>query len=117
MFRLTLLKFTNIRLSAGQLLSLLFEDLFKKFNHDLKINIDKVLKKPNRTQEFDAYNHLTIHGNSISHGMSRAISTGNWSLKTLQDGARRRYSCAESLKLHQCFRNDDSNQQSIRKDS
>ncbi|RAL61620.1 hypothetical protein DID88_009657 [Monilinia fructigena] len=30
---------------AGQLLSLLFEDLFKKFNTDLKMNIDKVLKE------------------------------------------------------------------------
>lgn len=66
---------------AGQLLSLLFEDLFKKFNSDLKMNIDKVLKKPNRTTEFDAYTHLMSHGNAISAGMNRAISTGNWSLK------------------------------------
>ena len=29
---------------AGQLMSLLFEDLFKKFNSDFKANIDKVLK-------------------------------------------------------------------------
>ncbi|KAI9815704.1 MAG: DNA-directed RNA polymerase III core subunit ret1 [Pycnora praestabilis] len=66
---------------AGQLLSLLFEDLFKKFNHDLKMNIDKVLKKPNRTQEFDAYQHMQVHGNYITSGMNRAISTGNWNLK------------------------------------
>ncbi|RDL38245.1 DNA-directed RNA polymerase subunit beta [Venustampulla echinocandica] len=66
---------------AGQLLSLLFEDLFKKFNHDLKMNIDKVLKKPNRTMEFDAYNHMQSHGNYITLGMNRAISTGNWSVK------------------------------------
>ena len=65
---------------AGQMLSLLFEDLFKKFNHDLKLNIDKVLKKPVRT-EFDAYNPLTTHGNHISQGLNRAISTGNWNLK------------------------------------
>lgn len=67
--------------SAGQLLSLLFEDLFKKFNHDLKMNIDKILKKPARTQEFDAYQHMQVHGNYISAGMSRAIATGNWNLK------------------------------------
>ena len=66
---------------AGQLLSLLFEDLFKKFNTDLKINIDKVLKKPNRTVLFDAFNHMLSHGNGITSGMNRAISTGNWSVK------------------------------------
>lgn len=63
------------------MLSLLFEDLFKKFNHDLKLNIDKILRKPNRTQEFDAYQHLQVHGNYISGGMTRAIATGNWNLK------------------------------------
>ena len=63
------------------MLSLLFEDLFKKFNTDLKMNIDKVLKKPNRTQEFDVYNQLLFHGDHITSGFVRAISSGNWSLK------------------------------------
>lgn len=66
---------------AGQLLSLLFEDLFKKFNSDLKMNVDKVLKKPNRTQEFDIFNQLVLHGDHITSGFVRAISTGNWVLK------------------------------------
>ncbi|CAO3587616.1 unnamed protein product [Absidia cylindrospora] len=66
---------------AGQLLSLLFEDLFKKFNSDLKINADKVLKKPNRTQEFDIFNQLVLRGDHITSGFIRAISTGNWVLK------------------------------------
>ena len=66
---------------AGQMLSLLFEDHFKKFNTDFKMRIDKVLKKPNRTSEFDAYEHLKLHGNHITAGMERAIATGNWSLK------------------------------------
>ncbi|TKA65459.1 DNA-directed RNA polymerase III subunit RPC2 [Cryomyces minteri] len=66
---------------AGQMLSLLFEDLFKTFNKDFKTSIDKVLKKPNRTQEFDAYHHIVAHGNHITAGMERAISTGNWNLK------------------------------------
>ncbi|KAJ1675426.1 DNA-directed RNA polymerase III complex subunit Rpc2 [Spiromyces aspiralis] len=66
---------------AGQLLSLLFEDLFKKFNSDLKLNIDKVLKKPNRAQEFDVHNQLVCHSDNITQGFVRAISTGNWSLK------------------------------------
>ncbi|KAL1954842.1 hypothetical protein VTO42DRAFT_530 [Malbranchea cinnamomea] len=66
---------------AGQLLALLFEDLFKKFCFDIKMNIDKVLKKPVRTEAFDAFGIVTIHGNHITQGMNRAISTGNWSLK------------------------------------
>jgi DNA-directed RNA polymerase III subunit RPC2 len=63
------------------LLSLLFEDLFKKFNSDLKLNIDKVLKKVNRTQEFDVHNQIILHGDHITSGFTRAISTGNWVLK------------------------------------
>ncbi len=66
---------------AGQLLSLLFEDLFKKFNHDLKTNIDKILKKQNRATEFDAIKQFQLHGDGITQGFVRAISTGNWSLK------------------------------------
>ncbi|KAF3902060.1 hypothetical protein AA313_de0210168 [Arthrobotrys entomopaga] len=66
---------------AGQLLSLLFEDLFKRFNSDLRMNIDKILKKPNRTEEFDAFNIISGHGHTITNGMNRAISTGNWSVK------------------------------------
>ncbi|KAI8324481.1 DNA-directed RNA polymerase III subunit RPC2 [Martensiomyces pterosporus] len=66
---------------AGQLIALLFEDLFKRFNSDLKLNIDKILKKPNRAQPFDAYNQLQCHGDLITQGLTRAISTGNWSLK------------------------------------
>ncbi|KAJ2247901.1 DNA-directed RNA polymerase III complex subunit Rpc2, partial [Coemansia sp. RSA 454] len=66
---------------AGQLVALLFEDLFKRFNTDLKLNIDKVLKKPNLAREFDAYNQLQCHGDLITQGLTRAISTGNWSLK------------------------------------
>jgi DNA-directed RNA polymerase III subunit RPC2 len=35
---------------AGSLLSLLFEDLFKRFNSDLKRQADMILSKPNRAQ-------------------------------------------------------------------
>lgn len=66
---------------AGQLLALLFEDLFKKFCFDMKMNINKVLGKRRRTEIFDAMSVVTLHGNHITHGMNRAISTGNWSLK------------------------------------
>ncbi|TFY61606.1 hypothetical protein EVG20_g6992 [Dentipellis fragilis] len=66
---------------AGQLLALLFEDLFKTFNSNLKSSIDKVLKKPSRTNEFDAWNTMQFQGDHITAGFVRAISTGNWSLK------------------------------------
>ena len=66
---------------AGQLLSLLFEDLFKRFNADLKRNIDKVLSRQNRAQEFDASRLLSLQTALISGGFERAISTGNWTVK------------------------------------
>ena len=66
---------------AGQMLSLLFEDHFKRFNHDFKLSIDKVLRRQNLALEFDAYNHLQVHGNHITAGMERAIATGNWNLR------------------------------------
>ena len=66
---------------AGQMLSLLFEDLFKKLNHDIKQNVDKVLRKPSRATPFDALTVLDSPHNTITNGMIRAISTGNWNLK------------------------------------
>ncbi|KAJ7279043.1 hypothetical protein C8J57DRAFT_1712962 [Mycena rebaudengoi] len=66
---------------AGQLLALLFEDLFKTYNSNLKSAIDKVLKKPSRTNEFDAFNTMRFQGDHLTSGFTRAISTGNWSLK------------------------------------
>lgn len=66
---------------AGQLLALLFEDLFKSYNTSLKSAIDKVLKKPSRTSEFDAFNTMQFQGDHLTAGFVRAISTGNWSLK------------------------------------
>jgi hypothetical protein len=38
---------------AGSLISLLFEDLFKRFNTDLKKQVDMILSKPNRASSFD----------------------------------------------------------------
>ncbi|EPZ33014.1 polymerase III polypeptide B [Rozella allomycis CSF55] len=66
---------------AGQLLSLLFEDLFKRFNSDLKKSMDKVLSKQNRAQDVDLVRLLQLQVDSITQGFSRAISTGTWSLK------------------------------------
>ncbi|KAF2660853.1 beta and beta-prime subunits of DNA dependent RNA-polymerase [Lophiostoma macrostomum CBS 122681] len=66
---------------AGQMLSLLFEDHFKRFNHDFKMSIDKALKRSVRAQAFDAFAHFNVHKNHISQGLERALATGNWSLK------------------------------------
>jgi len=64
---------------AGNLLSLLFEDLFKHFNRDLKRQADQVLSKANRAQAFDVIK--CIRSDTITMGMVMAISTGNWVLK------------------------------------
>ncbi|EGP90077.1 DNA-directed RNA polymerase III subunit RET1 [Zymoseptoria tritici IPO323] len=66
---------------AGQMLALLFEDLFKDFVRMIKVNMDKTLKKPNPTQEFDPVRIVEQGEARITSGMERAISTGNWTLK------------------------------------
>jgi DNA-directed RNA polymerase beta subunit len=64
---------------AGELLNLLFEDLFKIFNATLKKNIEKSLEKVNHVHQFDALKQL--RPDLITNGLARAISTGNWSVK------------------------------------
>lgn len=66
---------------AGQLISILFEDLFKTFSHQVKQLIDKTLQKPARGAEFDAVRFLPLAQSTITEGFTRSISTGNWSLK------------------------------------
>ncbi|XP_064594783.1 DNA-directed RNA polymerase III subunit RPC2-like [Liolophura sinensis] len=63
---------------AGQLLSLLFEDLFKKFNAELKKIADQTIPKP-RAAQFDIVKHM--RQDQITNGLVNAISTGNWSIK------------------------------------
>lgn len=64
---------------AGNLLSLLFEDLFKIFSKDLKKQADMVLSKPNRAQAYDVVK--SIRPDTITNGFIHAIATGNWVLK------------------------------------
>ncbi|KAF1990566.1 beta and beta-prime subunits of DNA dependent RNA-polymerase [Aulographum hederae CBS 113979] len=66
---------------AGQMLSILFEDNFKRFTTDFKTRMDKILLKPVRAQPFDVYDHLSMHSSSITQALDRALATGNWSLK------------------------------------
>lgn len=63
---------------AGQLLSLLFEDLFKKFNSELKRIADHTIVKQ-RAALFDIVRHM--RQDQITNGLCIAISTGNWSVK------------------------------------
>ncbi|KAJ3113763.1 DNA-directed RNA polymerase III core subunit ret1 [Phlyctochytrium bullatum] len=66
---------------AGDMLSLLFEDLFKSWQFTLKRTIDAQLKKTNRTTQFDAGLSITQTSRFITDGLFRAISSGNWNVK------------------------------------
>lgn len=63
---------------AGQLISLLFEDLLKRLNWDLKNRAEKHLPRI-RAFDFDVATHISP--NIITHGLRNAIATGNWTLK------------------------------------
>ena len=63
---------------AGSLLSLLFEDLFKRLNWELKMIADKNIPKVKAAQ-FDIVKHF--RQDLISQGLEMAISTGNWTIK------------------------------------
>ena len=63
---------------AGGLLSLLFEDLFKRVNWELKMIADKNIPKVKAAQ-FDIVKH--IRQDLITQGLEMAISTGNWTIK------------------------------------
>lgn len=66
---------------AGQLMGLLFEDLFKRLNADFKKLLDKSLpnlrKKGTETLEINQY----LLQETITKGFNHALSTGNWVLK------------------------------------
>lgn len=66
---------------AGQMLAILFEDLFKDFTRSIKLSMDKNLKKHKPTREFDPEEFIRGADSRITQGMERAISTGNWTLK------------------------------------
>ena len=61
---------------AGQLISLLFEDLFKKFNSELKKQIDMNLV---RDPSYDAFG--SVNSDTITRGLANSIATGNWVVK------------------------------------
>ncbi|XP_039299777.1 DNA-directed RNA polymerase III subunit RPC2 [Nilaparvata lugens] len=63
---------------AGSLLSLMFEDCFKRFNSELKIIADKNIPKIKAAQ-FDIVKHM--RQDLITNTLVHAISTGNWTIK------------------------------------
>lgn len=66
---------------AGQLLSLLFEDLFKGFVATLKQQMEYFFKRPNRTAAYDPTGSIGVNGRGITQGLTRAIQSGNWTVK------------------------------------
>lgn len=63
---------------AGSLMSLLFEDIFKKFNFELRSIADKIIPKV-KAAVFDVVTHM--RQDQISNGLEQAISSGNWVIK------------------------------------
>ncbi|CAI4212519.1 unnamed protein product [Parascedosporium putredinis] len=51
------------------------------FTSEVKLNIDKFLKKNNQAVALDPANMIRNHANTIGQGLNRAIQTGNWTVK------------------------------------
>ncbi|XP_024537767.1 DNA-directed RNA polymerase III subunit 2 isoform X1 [Selaginella moellendorffii] len=64
---------------AGQLLALLFEDLFKRSCSELKSNVDRTLSKMNRASQYDV--SKSLKPDMLTSGLENAISSGNWTVK------------------------------------
>ncbi|CAH1109199.1 unnamed protein product [Psylliodes chrysocephalus] len=63
---------------AGSLISLMFEDVFKRFNWELKAIAEKTIPKIRATQ-FDVVKYM--RSDLITSCLVFAISTGNWTIK------------------------------------
>jgi len=64
---------------AGQLLGLLFEDLFKRLNAELRRAADAGLSRANRAGAFDVLK--CIRQDTITNGLEHALASGNWTVK------------------------------------
>lgn len=118
---------------AGQLLSLLFEDLFKRFNADLKRSAELVLQKQNRTAVFDIVkstvwrtdtitqvwdSSVPLHSNFKSDAGVRSRDF-DWKLgsETIQNGPRWRNSGLVEALVRECHRHDHESQLPIRENT
>lgn len=70
---------------AGEMMALLFEDLFKRFNVEFKKELDKnLLRSKKRGRERDFIQNvikMICSSDTITHGLRHALSSGNWSIK------------------------------------
>eukprot|EP00940_MAST-03C_sp_MAST-3C-sp2_P002322 g2322.t1 len=66
---------------AGGLMQLLFEDLFKIVNTNIKRHVDKVFSRPNRASAFDPTKVIPTHTHTITNGFISALASGNWVLR------------------------------------
>ncbi|XP_030543868.1 DNA-directed RNA polymerase III subunit 2 isoform X1 [Rhodamnia argentea] len=64
---------------SGQLISLLFEDLFKTMISEVQKQADNVLSKRSRSSPLDF--SMLLPRDIITVGLERALSTGNWDVK------------------------------------
>ncbi|KAL0212213.1 hypothetical protein RCL1_005839 [Eukaryota sp. TZLM3-RCL] len=64
---------------AGDLISLLFEDSFKRYCSELKKTADKAFSKQSRATEFDAASSL--REDTITQAFVHTIASGNWVLR------------------------------------
>ncbi|XP_068646437.1 DNA-directed RNA polymerase III subunit 2 isoform X1 [Aristolochia californica] len=65
---------------SGQLVALLFEDLFKTMCHEVEIQMDEALRKPSRSSVLDCSQYFRSIM-TITHGLERSLSSGNWDVK------------------------------------
>ncbi|DBB06715.1 hypothetical protein WJX77_001955 [Trebouxia sp. C0004] len=64
---------------AGGLMSLLFEDLFKRFNGELRTTAEKSISKANRAAVFDIGKSMASQ--LITANLESSISSGNWKIQ------------------------------------
>ncbi|KDD71307.1 hypothetical protein H632_c5334p0, partial [Helicosporidium sp. ATCC 50920] len=64
---------------AGGLLALLFEDLFKRMNADLRRAAEAALSKASRANAFDAIK--VLRSDTLTYGLEHALSSGNWNIR------------------------------------
>ena len=63
---------------AGELLSLLFEDLFKRLNSEIRRQAESQ-RNSKTTSRFDPF--AAIRSDTITNGLAHALGTGNWNLR------------------------------------
>lgn len=70
---------------SGDMLSLLFEDLFKRFNSEIKKEVDKHFlrssSKKTSIDNLETFIKGVCTNDTITNGINHAISSGKWSIK------------------------------------